>query len=171
MMRRFAAASLLTIVLACPLQLAAQADDLSANDKDFTEYAGETDLLLVRIARLADMQAVSPKVKAFALTLEKQHAADLKKLTAVANQTGGVAPDTLDDPHLTLVKQLHKLKGSDFDIAFLKMVVNQHESVLESYKREADHGFNPNLQSYAKAASPKLEIHLKEAKELAASVQ
>ncbi len=163
MIRSLALACLLSAAVA----LAQQPDQLSANDKDFIEFAGETSLLAVRIGQMAQLQASSPQVKKFAVTLEQEHTADLKKLMTVANKTGGIAPTTLDDTHQNAVKRLHKSKGKPFDHAFLKVVVNEHENALVSYKREADHGFTPSLQAYAKATLPQLEHHLKLARQLA----
>ena len=165
------ASCLLAAAFWCSLSAAAQLDELSANDKDFIEFAGEVNLLEVRIAQMAEFQASSPKVKQFAELLEREHAADLKKLAAIAQKAGGVAPNTLDDVHMEPVRHLNRSKGRPFDHEFLKTVVNQHESALVSFKREADHGFDPALQAYAKATLPQMEAHLREAKQLATSAQ
>jgi putative membrane protein len=171
MLRTLVTNSLLAALIAVPsIAWQTDTDQLSANDKDFIEFAGETDLTTVRIARMAQLYAASPKVQSFARMLEQEHSADLKKLTSIANQTGGVAPDTLDDVHMSAVRRLQKSKGKPFTHAFLKTIVNDHENVLISYKREADHGFDPKLQAYAKAALPRLEAHLRDAKELASAL-
>lgn len=149
----------------------AQINQLSANDMDFIEFAGEVDLTAIRLGQMAQMDAVSQQVKKFGLMVEQEHTADLKKLTAIANKTGGVAPNTLDDVHMTVVKQVKKFKGKFFDHQFLKAIVNQHENALISFKREADGGFNPDLQAYAKAMLPNLEEHLKMAKQLSSSAK
>ena len=169
MIRTIATCGLLALGLSVATLAAAQADQLSANDKDFVEFAGETDLVAVRLGQLAQLHASSPKVKSFALRLEREHAADLKRLALISNKTGGIAPNTLDDVHAGVVKRLSKSKGTQFDHAFLKAIVNEHENALTSFQREAEHGFNPSLQAYAKATLPKLESHIKLAKELDAS--
>lgn len=166
MIRTIAISWFLALALSVPSPAAAQSDQLSANDKDFIEFAGETDLAAVRLAQMAQLHASSPKVKSFAVHMEREHAADLKQLTLIANKTGGIAPNTLDDVHSSAIKRINKSKGSQFDHAFLKAVVNEHENALTSFQREAEHGFNPSLQSYAKSTLPKLERHLKLAKEL-----
>lgn len=163
--RSLALAGLLVAFNAFPQS--AQLDTLSANDKDFVEYAGEVDLTAVALGKLAQKQGSAPDVKAFALKLEQGHADDLTKLTAVANKVGAVAPNSLDDVHSTRVNTVKKQKGKKFDHQFLKAVVNDHENALVSFKREADHGFNQDLQAYAKGMLPGLEEHLKEAKQLA----
>ncbi len=151
------------------VRVPAQSDRLSANDKDFIELAGEMNIAAVRLGQMAQANSTTQKLKDFGLKVEHEHTADLDKLTAVANKVGGIAPNSLDDVHKNVIKRVHAAKGSSFDHAFLKAMVNQHESALVSFHREADHGFNQDLQAYAKAAIPHLEEHLKEAKQLAGS--
>ena len=163
MFRTFVPYTVFALALGSPLALA-QLDQLSANDKDFIEFAGEFDLASVRLGSLAQTKSASVEVKGLGRTLEQEHSADLKKLTAIANKTGGIAPNTLDDVHLSAIKKLSKAKGDAFDHQFLKLVVNEHENALVSVKREADHGASPDLQAYAKALLPHLEHHLKQAR-------
>jgi putative membrane protein len=149
----------------------AQSNDLSANDKDFIEFAGETDLLASRLGQLAQTRGTTPDVQTFGKIMEAHHAEELKTLAGIAGKTGGLAPNTLDDVHINTLKRVSKYKSKSFDHQFLKAVVNQHENALVSFKREADHGFNQDLQAFAKNALPKLEEHLKEAKKLDASAR
>ncbi|HEX4164040.1 MAG TPA: DUF4142 domain-containing protein [Bryobacteraceae bacterium] len=166
MSRTSLVATLLAASLVSPLSFA-QLNQLSADDKDFIEYAGEFDLSSVRLASLAQTKGTTPAVKAFARTLEREHTADLRKLTAIAGKTGGIVPNTLDDPHAAQIKQVAKAKDAAFDHQFLKTVVLEHEQALASFKREADGGSTPELQAYAKALLPYLERHMKQAKKLA----
>ncbi len=165
MQRKLALVALLVGVFA-PGLCRAQSNDLSANDKDFIEFAGETDLLSSRLGQLAQTRAKAPEVQQFGRIMEAHHSEELKTLAGIANKNGGVAPDTLDDVSANTLKQVSKSKSKSFDHQFLKAVVNQHENALVSFKREADHGFNADLQAFAKDALPKLEEHLKEAKKL-----
>jgi putative membrane protein len=144
-------------------------ENLNSDEKTFIAFAGQTDLVNVRLAQMARVQASSPEVRNFAALLEREHGADLKRLTVIANKTGVQAPSTLDDVHMNFVRRLNKSKGKSFDLAFLKTVVNEHENAFVPYKREADNGFNPNLKAYARRALPHLDAHLKQARRLAAA--
>ena len=149
----------------------ALADSLNSDEKTFIDFAGQTDLVNIRLAQMAQLQASSPQVKSFAVMLEREHAADLKKLAAIARRTGATAPSTLDEVHMNFVRRLNKSKGKSFDLAFLKTVVNEHENAFVPYKREADNGFNASLKAYARASLLHLDAHLKRARRLAASLQ
>jgi putative membrane protein len=171
MNKKFAAALPLATGLFVHFALAATPDQLNLDEKTFINFAGQTDLLSVRLAQMAQLQASSPQVKNFAVVLERDHAADLKRLSVIAKKNGVNAPAKLDEVHMNFVKRLNKSKGKSFDLAFLKTVVNEHENAFIPYKREADNGFNPSLKAYARHALPRLDAHLKQARRLAASVQ
>ncbi len=170
MPRTHFAATLLGAALICFPSLA-QLNQLSADDKDFIEYAGEFDLASIRLATLAQTKSTTPAVKNFARALEREHTTDLRKLKAVAGKVGGIVPNTLDDPHQAQMKQVSKAKGDSFDHQFLKTVILEHEQALASFKREADGGSTPELESYAKALLPHLSEHMKLAKKLAGGAE
>ena len=165
MFRNLACLILLVGSLIVPLPCA-QLEDLSANDKDFIEFAGEFDLTAIHYGQLAQLNG-SARIKEFGRMIEQAHTADLKQLNLVADKVGGVAPNTLDDVHKSQVKRLHNVKAKSFDHQFLKAVVNDHENALVSFKREAENGLNQHLQAYAKAALPHLEEHVVQARKLA----
>ena len=154
----------LTAVSACPQS--AQLNNLSANDKDFVEYAGEVDLTAIQLGRLAQNRASNSEVKNFGRSLAQEHSEDLAKLTTAANKVGAVAPNNLDEIHKAIVGRVKGHRGKNFDHQFLKAVINEHENAVVSFQREADHGSNADLQAYAKVTLPSLEQHLKEAKQL-----
>ncbi|HEY7210120.1 MAG TPA: DUF4142 domain-containing protein [Bryobacteraceae bacterium] len=169
-MLRISAAALIAAAGLTAILTGASVDTLNPDEKTFIDFAGQTDLVNVRLAQMAQMQASSQQVKNFAVMLERDHAADLKKLTAIAKRTGVTAPSKLDEVHMNFVQRLNKSKGKSFDLTFLKTVVNEHENAFVPYKREADNGFNPNLKTYAKGALPRLDSHLKQARRLAATL-
>ncbi|HLH05404.1 MAG TPA: DUF4142 domain-containing protein [Bryobacteraceae bacterium] len=171
MMRSFAATLLLATVFTARTTNAAAPEQLNSDEKAFIDFAGQTDLLNVRLAQMAQLQASSPAVKRFAVMLERDHATDLKRLTAIAKSTGTNAPAALDEVHMNFVRRLNKSKGKSFDLAFLKTVVNEHENAYVPYKREADSGFNTSLKTYARRALPRLDAHLKQARRLASTAQ
>ena len=144
---------------------------LAANDKDFIVFAAETDLAAARYGQLARQRAVSEDIRHFGQMLDDDHTDNLKRLTAIASKAGAEVPDTLDIKRMKTLKNLRKAKVKSFDHQYLKSVVNDHESALESFKQEAGHSSSQDLATYAKDTLAKLEQHLKEAKQLAASAK
>lgn len=144
---------------------------VAANDKDFIVFAAETDLAAARYGQLARQRAVSEEVRQFGQMLDDEHRENLKRLTAIGSKTGAEVPDTLDVKRMKTLRNLQRAKVKSFDHQYLKSVVNDHESALESFKQAADHSSSQDLAAYAKDTLPKLEQHLKEAKQLAASAK
>ena len=151
------------------LLLGAQTATLTPNEKDFIEFAGEFNLTLIRLGQMAQEEAASTKVKEFGRMMQQEHQANLETLAALAQKDGGVTPQTLDSVHVGEVKHLQEASGPTFDREFLKAVVNDHETALTAFRREASSGISKNLKSYAAAALPVLQQHVKQAKALSAS--
>jgi putative membrane protein len=171
MKRDLAATLLLASALTLQPVVAAASGQLNSDEKAFIDFAGQTDLVNVRLGQMAQLQASSPTVKKFAAVLEQDHATDLKRLATIGKLTGANAPTTLDEVHMNFVRRLNKSKGKSFDLTFLKTVINEHENAYVPYRREADNGFNPSLKAYARRARPRLDSHLKQARRRAAVPQ
>ncbi len=168
MFKNLAIAGLLGSALGSQLS-SGQLTPLGTNDKDFIVFAAETDLATARFGQMARERALSDKVKQFGQMMKQEHAENLKTLNSIAAKTGALVPDTLDVKRMKTLSSLRRAKVKSFDHQYLKSVVNQHENALESFRQEAEHSSNQDLAAYAKDTLPKLEEHLKEAKELAAS--
>ncbi len=169
MSNKFVAAALLLAGFALELPSAQPA--LAANDKDFIVYAAETDLAAARFGQIARQRAVSDQIRQFGQMINDDHTDNLKRLASIAAKTGATVPDTLDNKRMKIYQNLKRAKVKSFDHQYLKSLVNGHEEALESFKQEAAHSSNQDLAAYAKDTLSKLEQHLKQAKELAASAK
>ncbi len=59
--------------------------------------------------------------------------------------------------------------GENFDEAYANNQVVAHEQTIELYRDYVEGGDNPDLKQFAQQTLPKLEEHLKQAKELQAN--
>lgn len=59
------------------------------------------------------------------------------------------------------------LKGNSFDRAFAQDEVQSYKTAIAAFKKEADHGENPDVKAWAKKMIPTLEGHLETAEKLA----
>jgi putative membrane protein len=167
MSHKFMIATLLAVASA--LALPPNQLTLGNDDKDFVAFAAEIDLAAARFGQIARQRAVSDEVRQFGQMVNEEHTENLKRLTSIAAKTGAAVPDSLDAKRMKTFKILKRAKVKSFDHQYLKSVVNVHEEALESFKLEAEHSPNQEIAAYAKDTLPKLEQHLKQAKELAAS--
>lgn len=139
---------------------------LTAGDKDFITFAGQTDMTEAHLGQLAQQQASGQDVKDYGQTLSTDHTKDYDMLTSVATKIGGEVPKGIDAEHNKMIDSLAKLKGHTFDRHFLADMVKGHEQAIAKYKKEADSGDNADLKAYAAQAIPVLESHLQKAQEL-----
>jgi putative membrane protein len=169
MSNKFALAALLAAAFA--LRLPSGQLTLAVDDKDFIAFAAETDLAAARLGQIARERAVSDEVRQYGQMIDEDHTDNLKRLTSIAAKTGATLPGTLDGKRMKTFQNLKRAKAKSFDHQYLKSVVNEHEAALESFKQEAEHSSNQDLAAYAKDTLLKLEQHLREAKQLAASAK
>jgi len=144
----------------------AQTPAATAADKEFVDFAGQTDMTEAHFGQLAQDQATGQDVKDYGQMLATDHTKDYNMLTSVAAKIGADVPKGIDAAHMKLIDPVAKLKGHAFDRRFLADMVKGHEQAIAKYKKEADSGDNADLKAYASAALPVLQTHLQKAEEL-----
>lgn len=154
-------------VLVVSLPLLAQAQTASNADKAFMRMAAEANMTEAHIGQMAESQGSGSQVKEFGQKLTHDHTDAYQQLDAVAAKTGSSIPKGIDIRKISAVEQLMKLKGAQFDHVFVQDEIRDHQKALAEFKREAQHGQDPDVKAYASKMIPVLEDHLHEAEALA----
>ena len=81
-----------------------------------------------------------------------------------------ILPNDLDANHKALRDKLSKLSGSEFDKAYMREMVSDHEKDVAAFKKESTSAKDADLKNWAAKTLPTLEDHLKQAKSTAAKV-
>jgi putative membrane protein len=157
-------------VLVLSLPVLAQAKTSPA-DRAFLKMAAQADMTEAHIGQMAETQASESQIKDFGQKLINDHTDAYTQLTALAAKTGEVIPKGIDVRKISTVEQLMKLKGKRFDHQFVQAEIRDHEKALADFKREAQHGQDPDVKAYASKMIPLLEGHLRQAKTLAKPVR
>jgi putative membrane protein len=109
-------------------------------------------------------------VRDFAKRLEKDHTeANLELLKLLDAQRIDVSRDMT--PYQETADRLSKLRGDEFDRAFVQQMVKDHEETVAKFAAEAKEGLNPELKAYAAKLLPILQEHLQLARDMAATYQ
>jgi putative membrane protein len=88
------------------------------------------------------------------MSLAKAHRADLPKSADV-------------DPDAKAVRtQLEKLRGADFDIAYMAVQIGDHQKTAHLLEHEIGAGQDAKIKDYAKQALPTVMRHLESAREI-----
>jgi putative membrane protein len=134
----------------------------------FANSAANGDAFEIAAARLALTNAASVKVKAFASDMIKAHTASTAKIKAAAAQASPtITPDaTLTGAQNDDLSDLGKLKGADFDRAYIDGQIDAHDDALELMENFAKDGDVTSLKTAASEIAPIVKGHLDMAKAL-----
>jgi putative membrane protein len=168
-----------------------KASQLSRSDENFIKDACRGGHMEVQMGKLGVQKAQSPEVKQFAQRLIDDHTkagAELKQLASSKGLTlpepDKIAGTTTDDSDRTQVrekedtdhkghaemKKLEGLSGTDFDRAFAKAAVNDHEKNVKEFEKASQKADDSDVKSFAAKTLPTLREHLQQARSLQASV-
>ena len=119
--------------------------------------AGQTEVLA---SRLAQTQAQSAKVKAFAETMIRDHGKANSELKTIAQKDGYTLSSTPTQEQQSNLDKLRSLHGKDFDSAFAAMMVKDHRDAVALFQAESTSGNDADLKSFATRTLTTLQHHL-----------
>jgi putative membrane protein len=156
---------LATLVLG--ILLAACAKD--PRDQDFVTKAGQGGLAEVKMGQSAMEKGVAPDIRTFAQRMVADHSKANEELKSVATRAGAAVPAEPSSDQQKWLADMSEKSGDDFDKAYAKMMVKDHEDTIDLFKKEASSGENADLKAFAQKTLPTLEEHLKLAQALKAN--
>lgn len=140
---------------------------LAASSDDFVDAATEAGIAEVVTGKLAQDKSKDPQIKSFAAQMVTDHTQAGQKLAAIAHKLDISVPDeaALTDK---VKKMILEWREESFDKSYVNNQVDAHEKAVELFRKEATSSDKPELKAFASETLPKLEEHLKHAKELQA---
>jgi putative membrane protein len=136
------------------------------DDKQFVKNAALGGMAEVELGKLAAQKASSDGVKQFGQKMVDDHTKANDQLKEIASRENISIPDSLDSKHQSRIEKLSKLSGPDFDKAYVKDQVKDHQKDVGEFKSEAENGSDPNIKQFAASTLPTLQEHLSMAKDL-----
>jgi putative membrane protein len=165
MNRKFSAciASLFGLLLSATASLA------YADPADFVDEASAKGIAEIETAKVVLEKGTAQDVKSFAQMMIDDHTMANQKLKALAQQKQLKVSDdaTLMDKAKKMILQWRE--GENFDQAYANNQVTAHEQTIELFREQAQKGEDADIKAFASETLPKLEEHLRQAKELAAT--
>jgi putative membrane protein len=134
-------------------------DDAKGDDQFVTEAAAGG-MMEVKLGQLAVERASNPDVKKFAQRMVDDHGKANKNLMGVADKKGIKVSTDLPKKHQETLDQLAKLKGAEFDRAYMKLMVMDHEQDLKEFEKESKSGNDPDVKEFAAKTLPVIREHL-----------
>lgn len=136
--------------------------------QEFADKAAKSDAFEIAAAKLAANHAASPDVKSFAKKMVAAHTESTIKIKAAAKKAEpAITPDpTLTVDQSSMLSDLGKLSGADFDKKYIAGQVDAHKDALVLMQGYAKDGDVPSLKAAAGEIAPIVQQHLDMAKAL-----
>jgi putative membrane protein len=139
---------------------------MSSQDHNFVMDAAMGGLMEVELGRIAAQKGASEAVKQFGQRMVDDHSNANQELMSLASSKGMTLPTALDDKHQKDVAKLSAMSGAEFDRAYAKMMLKDHEKDVKEFERQSTRGGDPELRAFATKTLPTLQEHLQMARAL-----
>ena len=157
------------LLMAATATLAQAPTAASESDKHFVRAALMGGMAEVELGHIASQKGGSPDVKQFGQKMVEDHTRMGEQMKQVAGQIGVTAPAELSPEGQALKTKLEGLSGADFDRAYIRAMVKDHEEDLQAFKNEAANGSSPAVKNAASQGANVVSEHLNMIEQIAAS--
>jgi len=148
-----------------------QSAGMGDTDSTFVKKAAQGGLAEVELGQLATQKASSEEVKKFGQRMVDDHSKANEQLKQVAAEKNIDVPQQLDAKDKATKARLEKLSGEQFDRAYMKYMVRDHQRDVAEFERESKIAKDPAIKNFAQQTLPTLKDHLKEAERIAPKQQ
>jgi len=124
----------------------------------------------VKLANVAEHISQNPRIIHFAKMMTTDHTKGIEELKKLRAKELINADDVLSPEHRKLIDSLSKLSGTDFDKAYMHVMVADHEKTVDLFKEETRER-EASVQSFARKTLPTIEMHLNSAKSIEATLK
>jgi putative membrane protein len=143
---------------------------MTNEDKEFVSKAGMGGLAEVQMGNLALQKASNADVKAFAQRMVTDHSTANAELAQLATAKGLALPTELGGEHKDAFDHLNSLSGAEFDKAYMKHMVEDHEKDVAEFDKASTSATDADVKGWAGKTLPTLKEHLEQAKSTASKV-
>jgi putative membrane protein len=139
---------------------------LSGTDTKFMKTLAEGGMAEVEVGKLASEKATDPGVKQFGEQMVKDHTQNNEQLRALAKSSGVALPTQTDHQLAAQQSKLEGDRGANFDTAYIRDQVQDHEKTVQLLEHEIHSGHDPAVRQFAQETLQVVNHHLEMAKEL-----
>jgi putative membrane protein len=139
---------------------------LSAPDRQFMSKAAQGGLAEVQLGQLAAQKASNDAVKQFGQRMVQDHSKGNDELKALADREGVSLPTRMSRSDQKTYNRLSRLSGQQFDRAYSRDMVADHQKDVREFEREAQSGKDPEVKAWAANTLKVLQEHLRMARDI-----
>ncbi len=145
------------------------AGKMAKQDMDALAKLAQADMAEIDAGKLASQKASNPDVKKYGQHMVDEHTKMLEEGKKIAQAKGAKPPASADSKHRAALKKLQGLSGDEFDRAYMKQMVSDHQEVLKLAQKTAKDTKDAELKAHVEKGTPHIQEHLDMAKKLASS--
>jgi putative membrane protein len=139
---------------------------LTQGDVAFLHEAARGGRMEVELGRMAVERAGSEDVRRFGERMVRDHSRANDRLMDLAEQKALAVPRELAAEQQDMIRHLTEARGADFDRAYMRHMVEDHETDVALFRRMAGDAADPDVRAFAAQTLPVLEEHLRMAREI-----
>lgn len=140
---------------------------LSEQDQTFIKEASQGGMMEVKMGRLAAQKGHSEAVRQLGQKLVQDHSKANQELKLLASQKNITLPTETPSEHEAMLSHLQSLEGAEFDKAFRKHAVEDHQKDIQKFQT-ASQSPDADLKAFAQKTLPVLQQHLQMAEKIEA---
>ncbi len=144
--------------------------DTALNAQSFLKKAAEGQQAEIAMGQLASERARAEQVKQFGAQMIEDHQKANMEIQQLASKEGVVLPTELTGKHKDKRAEFAQLSGNDFDRAYMRYMLRDHQQDVKQFERHAKAIKDPQVQQWAEATLPVLRQHLQKAQRIASSI-
>ena len=129
-------------------------------DETFAMKAADGGMTEVQAGEIATKNGESQMVKDFGAKMVTDHTKANDQLKAIASKKGMTLPEKVSPKHQAALDRLSKLKGAEFDAAYKKEMLMDHEKDVAEFTTASKELKDPELKQFAADTLPVVKSHL-----------
>lgn len=162
--RKLAGAAVAVVFLATPVYASAADSDMTA--QHFIKEAATTNMLEIKLGKLAQNKSDDPTIDSFAKQMVSDHTSLQDNLKNTAESEHLKVPDSLPPKLKKKYQHLAGMSGDQFDKAYARFNVKGHKEAVALFKKEKASDNNTAVSELAGDGLPVIQHHLSMAKKM-----
>ncbi len=131
-----------------------------STDAIFIKKAAHGGMMEVELGRIAAEKGQSQDVKDFGNRMVKDHSKANDQLKEVAGKMSAKMPRKLNARHKGMVDQLSAMSGAEFDKAYVKAMIKDHEQDIAELEKADKEVKSADLKKFIEDTIPIMKEHL-----------
>lgn len=130
------------------------------DERNFVKEAATGGMMEVELGKMAADKGKNQQVKDFGNMMVTDHSKANDNLKDIASKKNIDVPASLTEDQRKDVDKLSKKSGSDFDKAYVDMMVDDHKKDVNAFKKASGKLTDNDLKTFATNTLPTLQKHL-----------